>query len=58
MAKDDCCLGCIKRRVGCHASCPDYISFKKRVEERRAETYRKKQLDCAFIDHNVSKRRK
>ena len=27
------CKGCTKRTIGCHATCPDYISFKKEREE-------------------------
>lgn len=28
MKQEAPCKGCTKREVGCHSTCPDYISFK------------------------------
>lgn len=27
------CKGCTKREVGCHSTCPDYISFKNETDK-------------------------
>ncbi len=32
-----CCYGCKRRTVTCHDDCPDYLSAKAKVAEKRRE---------------------
>ena len=39
------CFNCKKRRVGCHAECPDYIVPAQAARERRDAEYANKLFD-------------
>lgn len=46
------CKGCTKRELGCHSTCPDYISFKKLCKE----TNEKKKEDDVFREYKSESR--
>ena len=48
----NCCNGCVppKRHIGCHATCEDYISEKKKHEKKLKEIRRRKKEDAAYLD--------
>lgn len=50
------CYRCEDRRVGCHASCPKYLQFKKDNEAARKKIFNEKELRCALA--NVAKTKK
>lgn len=41
------CKDCTKRTVGCHASCPDYIQYRERLETIKKKK-RKEDEFCAY----------
>lgn len=50
------CMGCEKRRQGCHAECESY----KAAKERHAELVKKKRREDEFISYmaDLSRRKK
>lgn len=52
------CKDCDKRFVGCHANCPDYISFKNALDTFK-EKKKLEMLSYQFLndieDHNVKR---
>lgn len=46
-----CCNGCTKRKVGCHASCQDYIQEKERNEEIRKRKMLEEQTTRTVTKH-------
>ena len=52
------CKGCKERRVGCHAGCEKYKSFKEQVEEEKErfnEYAKKEQLIEDYVQATVGK---
>lgn len=47
-----CCKDCIKRHVGCHSTCEDYIEAKKKYEERKQWEKEHAAPDIRPIDFN------
>lgn len=47
------CKNCKKRVVGCHADCPDYISFKEEVSNIRKKIHE----DDAYVAHKKERRK-
>lgn len=41
----NCCRYCIKRQVGCHSTCEDYLEFVKKNEEEKKKIQEMKKLD-------------
>ena len=58
------CDGCIppKRHIGCHTNCPDYIRWKKQLEEAKAirirENEKKDIVICSAIKHRKARRKR
>ena len=46
MAKIECCHDCRppKRRIGCHATCPEYIYERAELDKQNAEKARRREL--------------
>ena len=54
MAREQVCpRDCIRRKVGCRSSCPDWAEH----EKRKAERYAAKQLECASYPTSELKER-
>lgn len=53
----NCCNGCVppKRHVGCHATCEDYISEKKKHEETRAKIQKERKKENEFCEYIIRK---
>lgn len=43
------CFGCTKRRVGCHSECPDYISFREKLDEKNEEILKNKKEENGYF---------
>lgn len=41
------CKGCTKRKLKCHAACPDYNDYRKKEAEYRKE-YKQKNTDYGY----------
>lgn len=56
--KENCCFGCEKRYVGCHAECEDYKAWKEEHEQIRAIEFaeRMKIVNRAQYDVDRAKR--
>ena len=42
------CYGCTKRKVGCHASCENYLSFRANHDVEKASIQEKKILESTM----------
>lgn len=45
------CKGCTERRVGCHATCEEYLNWKKERDARRADINKKRQDAALWQDY-------
>ena len=55
------CKDCLKRHIGCHAVCPDYLTFQRANEARKKKHYDELEKDNLIIKRYVilsEKRRK
>lgn len=44
------CMGCTKRKVGCHATCPDYLAYRKKQDKLIQTRVREKQVTQGILD--------
>ena len=44
------CFGCNKRQMRCHSTCEDYIAYKDRLAQIKAEMIKKSDADQAVRD--------
>ena len=51
MSDFKCCLDCPKRKVGCHATCPDYIKEKEKHDATEKEKRSKEINDYRVVIH-------
>ena len=51
------CKDCEKRKVGCHQSCADYISYKEHREKIRQEmkAVREGNVFCYDVKHKINR---
>lgn len=49
----DCCNGCPKRKVGCHAICKTYLEKRRELDEYNASVRKQKDLECAFTASRI-----
>lgn len=47
------CRNCDKRKVGCHSTCPDYISYDKQNQINRDERYKRLTKDLIMFPRNA-----
>ena len=45
-----CCHGCMKRHLGCHGHCPEYLEAKAKQDARREAAIKKKLIGRAMND--------
>lgn len=57
MCKKSACKDCEKRYIGCHATCEDYLSFKKEREEILAKMHEETSYKSLIHDMSTLKRR-
>ena len=44
------CMNCTKRKVGCHATCPDYLEYRKKQDKLIRVKAREKQVTQGILD--------
>lgn len=60
MGMFECCHGCVapKRYPGCHDHCPHYQMAKAKNDERKANQFKRSEVECGIMhqkQRNVSK---
>lgn len=54
------CKDCPKRHIGCHATCEDYIAFRKALDEENRKRHEKERIE-RMVDndyHSIRSRRR
>lgn len=44
------CKGCEERHPGCHSDCPDYILFRKKLEEENKKKIEDRGPDMHYVE--------
>lgn len=58
MDKTKTCYGCIDRRPGCHAGCPEYLERRKAYDEAAENRQKKQTAERQIDEYNVEGYRK
>ena len=58
MDKSKTCQGCIDRRPGCHAGCPEYLERRKACDEAAETRYKKQTTERQLDEYSVEGYRK
>ena len=49
------CINCPNRHVGCHATCGSYLTYRKTLDEMKAETRKRKAIALAAYSTHSKK---
>lgn len=52
------CFNCTKRKVGCHAACEEYMTFKKNLEEHNSIMRKGKEVYNESVIYERNRKRR